>query len=117
MSFVRAFTRADRDPKWDLVDPIRDGKRCPDCFATIHGRGARIGHRDTHIERREFDSRVLAALEKISRHVGLNVVMAAEDELYDGAGELDDLDDRLTAKARAVVGGGYDDEENDDGDD
>jgi hypothetical protein len=103
-----------RDPKWEVVDPLRNGKRCPECLATIHGREARIGHRDMHIERREFDSRVLAALEKISRHVGLNPRIATDDDLYDGAGELGDLDERLTAKARLVAGNDYDDEEDDD---
>jgi hypothetical protein len=100
MTFVIASRK---EPKWHVVDPLRDARECPECLAAVYGRQSRAEHRASHIERREFDSRVLAALEKISRHVGLNVVMAAEDELYDGAGELDDLDDRLTRKARAVA--------------
>lgn len=111
MTFVSAFRR---EPKWRQVDPLRDGRECPECFATIYGRESRKAHREMHIERKAFDSMVLAALETISRHVGLNVVMAAADDLYDGAGQLEDQDERLTRKARQVAE--LDDYDEEDGD-
>jgi hypothetical protein len=98
VTFVSAFRRA---PQWDLVDPLRDGRACPQCRATIHGREARRDHTADHVERKEFDSRVLAALEKISRHVGLGVRVVADEGLYDGAGELE------------RVGGGQEDDDDD----
>jgi hypothetical protein len=89
---------------WVVVDPLRDARECPDCLAAVYGRQSRDLHRQMHVERDEFDRQVLDALRRLAAEAGLTV------------GELpaaEDVDARLTRKARLVAG--YEGEEDDDG--
>lgn len=96
---------------WKTVLPLYDGRECPDCRAVVVGRDARRDHKTWHLERTEFDSRVLVALRKLVVAAGLNLVELDQDELPEGRYSYND---ELTAKARtAMAGRGYDDEEDD----
>jgi hypothetical protein len=113
MSFVRALIRADRWREWPLTVPIYDGRQCPECGALCVGKSARKDHQDWHMRRTDFDTQVLDAVRQLASRAGLNVVEPQGEESPDGLYEYEDTDERLTRKARAVVGG-YDDKENDD---
>ncbi len=106
-----SLIRVPRWGQWKLVLSLYDGRECPDCGSVCIGKKARQVHRQWHIDRTDFDSRAVDALRRLVVEAGLNPVDLAEPE---GRYEADDLDERLTAKVRAVVGGGYDDEEDDD---
>ena len=53
-------------------------------------------------------------MRQIADRLGLNVVEPRSDESPDGLYEDEDVDSRLTRKARAVVGGGGYEEDDDD---
>jgi hypothetical protein len=114
MSFVRALIRADRWLDWELTVPIYDGRQCPECGALCVGKQARRAHQQWHMRRTEFDSLTRDALRRLVVAAGLNPVEHDPEDAPDGLYDDEGLDDRLTRKARAVVGG-YDDEEDDDG--
>jgi hypothetical protein len=114
MTFIRAFIRADRWREWYLSIPVYDGRNCPECGALCVGSGPRKDHQAWHTLRTEFDSQLLEAVRQLADHQGLNVVEPRGEDAPDGLYEDEDIDRRLTRKARAVVGGGgYGDEEND----
>lgn len=115
---MRLPALVERWQQWKTVMPLYDGRECPDCGAVCIGKGARRTHREWHIDRTEFDSRAVDALRRLIREAGLNPVESAElsrGELPEGYNQLGDLDERLTAKARAVAElDDYDDEEDED---
>jgi hypothetical protein len=111
VSFVRAIIRADRWRDWYLSIPVYDGRNCPECGALCIGRGPRKDHQQWHMQRTQFDSLTRDALHRLVRAVGLNPVELDPDDAPDGLYDNEDVDSRLTRKARAVAGGGYDEEE------
>ena len=111
MGFVRALIRADRWRDWYLSIPVYDGRNCPECGSLCVGSGPRKDHQRWHTLRTEFDSQLLEAVRQIADRLGLNVVEPRSDEAPDGLYEDEDVDSRLTRKARAVVGGGYGDDD------
>jgi hypothetical protein len=119
MSFVRAFIKADRWRDWPLVIPIYDGRMCPECGALCVGKKSRRAHLGWHIQRTDFDSKILDAVRQLAVAAGLNVVEPHRDDAPDGLYDYDDegLDDRLDRKARQVAELDDYDEEDDDGED
>jgi hypothetical protein len=113
MTFIRAFIRADRWREWYLSIPVYDGRNCPECGALCVGKGPRKDHQAWHTARTEFDSQLLDAVRVYADELGLNVVEPRSDEAPDGLYEDEGVDARLTRKARAVVGGGYEGDDDD----
>jgi hypothetical protein len=98
-------------PKWAVVLPLYDGRECPYCFAIVCGTAAKFAHDRWHHEQGDIQRMLTEALEKLAGHAQLTVRKRDPDggpELGEG---LDD-DDRLTVKARTVLGN-YDSEEED----
>jgi hypothetical protein len=69
---------------WETVDPLRDGRRCPDCGSTVHGRGARKDHRDWHIARTEWDTKITQVIARLARHGGLTVAFEEGEDAPEG---------------------------------
>jgi hypothetical protein len=111
MTFVRAFIRADRWREWYLSIPVYDGRNCPECGALCVGKGPRKDHQAWHTARTEFDTLILDAVRQLADRLGLNVVEPRHEDSPDGLYESEDTDERLTRKAPAVVGGGYEEDE------
>jgi hypothetical protein len=111
MGFVRSFVRMDRWLDWKLVIPIYDGRQCPECGGLVVGVKARKAHQEWHTARTEWDSHIREAIRRLAAELGLNVREPRREDAPDGIYD-EDIDERLTAKARAVVGGDY--EEDDD---
>jgi hypothetical protein len=104
MSFVRALIRVDRWQEWHLSVPIYDGRDCPECGALCIGKNARRVHQQWHMRRTEFDSVTRDALRRLVVAAGLNPVELDPSEAPDGLYDDEGLDERLTRKARIVVG-------------
>jgi hypothetical protein len=88
---------------WVTVDPIRDGKRCPECLCTVHGRKARDAHRDYHNQQREWQSQVVAALRQICDKAGLSFAFAANSAPADPY-EPDDLAEEDDEPEGIIIG-------------
>lgn len=95
--------------KWPIVLPLYDGRRCPDCAAVVLGWQSQQQHKQREAQFDALDQAVrqlVEAVRVLADQAGLAVRMAP----VEAGGEDDDegleVDERLTRKARIVIGEG-----------
>ena len=85
--------------RWPIVMPLYDGRQCPACSAVVLGWQAQQVHETHHREQDEFNAHLLTAAKQLAEKLGATIKPPPEDDEED-----EDLDERLSAKARKVHG-------------
>ena len=96
----RAHWRGSRWPGWELVWQVVDAHACPRCGAFVRGK-ERYKHEADHEKIDTAVEELCEAIEVMARKLNLPVRRRSDEDLAD-----EDDDERLTRKARQVIGGG-----------
>lgn len=94
---------------WATVLHSWDGRACPECGAVVIGTNHRAQHQALHHQLDALDEAVRMLTEAV-RVIASALQKEGLVSVRDDGGEAEDLDERLTRKARSVVIGGGNDE-------